>query len=267
MHLVQPKVYLVGRPALDYTALKSFLETQDAGGPVVEQLLNYTDPDRGGPAQKIIEAAGRLCYRSWEPGLNKNVTKVREDPREYLENILKSRHGSVLEHAQWNFIIDNVSRVFTHEIVRHRIGTAISQESLRYVRLEELGFWLPEWAQCDPAFVEQATALIERMEQFQTWMAEYFELDKEGVHFSEKKAKTSFMRRFAPEGLATRMLWSANCRALRHVIEMRTDSAAEEEMRIVAKQIGELMVEEAPALFGDYKDDGKGGWTTEYRKV
>jgi thymidylate synthase (FAD) len=69
---------------------------------------------------------------------------VRTDQHEYLGNLLASLHGSVLEHASDTFAFHNVSRVFTHELVRHRAGSAFSQESLRYVRLAEIGFRVPE---------------------------------------------------------------------------------------------------------------------------
>src|SRR5262245_17016001 len=74
------------------------------------------------------EFAGRLCYRSWEPGLNANVTRVREDSAEYHRNTLSSGHGAIYEHASITFLFQDVSRVFTHELVRHRAGVAISQE-------------------------------------------------------------------------------------------------------------------------------------------
>ncbi|MFN2525032.1 MAG: FAD-dependent thymidylate synthase, partial [Actinomycetota bacterium] len=60
------------------------------------------------------------CYRSWKEGLNPNVTRVRKDQAEYFLNLLRSGHGSVLEHANYSFILYNVSRIATHEIVRHR---------------------------------------------------------------------------------------------------------------------------------------------------
>ena len=87
--------------------------------------------------------------RPWAPGLNANVSKVREDSAEYLRNILKSGHGSVLEHANFTFLFHNVSRVFTHELVRHRAGAAYSQESMRFVRLTDIPFWFPDWAKAD----------------------------------------------------------------------------------------------------------------------
>ncbi len=296
MNLVQPKVTLIGRPKLSMEAMISALREMGADPTIViDHMMEATDDHSDG--QHLIEFAGRMCYRSWEPGLNKNVTRIREDQAEYLANIINVGHGSVLEHAQWNFVIDNCSRVFTHEIVRHRVGAAISQESLRFVRLDDLNFWMPDWAKEDMEFFGKAQKLIDQMETFQVWMADHFGLDAclncghpqshpqhgpgpyelewdaknehtfQPMPFSAKKEKTSFMRRFAPEGLGTRMVWSANCRTLRHVIEMRTPMAAEEEMRLVARQIGRIMVQEAPMLFGDYKDDGNGGFTTPYRKV
>jgi thymidylate synthase ThyX len=154
----------------------------------------------------------------------------------------------------------------THEVVRHRPGTAVSQESLRYVRLDELPFWFPGWAREDAELMKRATALLGELEQFQRWMAGHFGLDDDDTKMHEKKAKTSFMRRFAPEGLATGLVWTANIRTLRHTIEARTDQGAEEEIRLVFGKIGELMRAEAPALFGDYTVTD-GTWVPGWRKV
>jgi thymidylate synthase ThyX len=154
----------------------------------------------------------------------------------------------------------------THELVRHRPGTAVSQESLRFVRLADIPFWFPEWAHGDAELMKRAAALLEQMEEFQRWMAGHFGLDEEGVPFHEKKLKTSFMRRFAPDGVATGLLWTANVRTLRHTIEARTDPGAEEEIRLVFGKIAELMRAEAPALFGDY-EISDGAWIPRWRKV
>ncbi len=120
-------------------------------------------------AELLVEFCGRACYRSWEPGLNKNVTRIREDQREYLRNLLSSLHGSVLEHANYTFAFRQVSRVFTHELVRHRAGSAFSQESLRYVRLTEIGFRVPE--ALEPVR-DQVMNLVEQLEEFQVSAAE-----------------------------------------------------------------------------------------------
>src|ERR1700722_5579432 len=247
MRNVEPDVFLVARPSVDYESLAVYL--REVGG---ERWLERLDRDQLSDAENLAEFAGKMCYRSWEPGLNPNVRKVREDHAAYLENILRSGHGSVLEHASFTFVLHNVSRVATHELVRHRPGTAVSQEWLRFVRLDEIPFWFPDWAQEDPELMERATALLAEMAAFQGWMSGHFKLDDDGVPFHEKKHKTSFMRRFAPDGVATGIVWTANIRTLRHVIEMRTDPGAEEEIRLVFGKIAELMLAEAPSLFGDY---------------
>jgi thymidylate synthase (FAD) len=262
MTSVKPEVYLVARPKLDYKAIASYLH--EVGG---EKWLERLDRDQlDVDAQNLAEFAGKMCYRSWEPGLNPNVRRVRDDQEEYLENILSSAHGSVLEHVSFTFVLHNVSRVFTHELARHRPGTAISQESLRFVRLDEIPFWFPEWALVDTELMERASSLLAEMEKFQLWMAEHFGLDDDGVKMHEKKHKTSFMRRFAPEGVATGLVWTANIRSLRHTIEARTDQGAEEEIRLVFGKIGEIMRKEAPALFGDYEVK-EGTWVPGWRKV
>ncbi|ROO82561.1 thymidylate synthase (FAD) [Actinocorallia herbida] len=265
MKHVEPEVFLLAKPQLDYDEVARYLK--EVGGESWLERLDRGDLDTHlNDPQNLAEFAGRLCYRSWEPGLNPNVTRVRTDQTAYLQNILASLHGSVLEHVSFSFALHNCSRVTTHELIRHRPGVAISQESLRFVRLDELPFWFPEWAQEDAELMEKATALLEQMEQFQGWMAGHFGLDAEGVPFKEKKHRTSFMRRFAPEGVATGLVWTANVRTLRHTLEARTAEGAEEEIRLLFGKIGEVLVAEAPALFGDY-EVVDGAWVPRWRKV
>lgn len=260
MRQTEPSAKLIARPEIDWQGVSEYLG--EVGG------LSWVVRNRNAEAdgETLPEFAGRMCYRSWEPGLNPNVIKVRASREDYLENVLRSTHGSVLEHAQYSFVITG-SRVLTHEWVRHRPGTAISQESMRFVRLTDMPFWFPEWALDDPELMENATLILNRLEWFQRWMGDHFKLDDEGVPFHEKKHKTSFMRRFAPEGVSTALTWSANIRTLRHVIEVRTAEGAEEEIRLVAAQVGEIMKREAPILFSDFEVNDKGEWVPRYHKV
>ena len=242
MRSVEPEIRLVARPQLDYDMIAEYLA--EVGGSSWLERLDRDQLDND--AQNLAEFAGKMCYRSWEPGLNPNVRRVRDDQLVYLQNILAQSHGSVLEHISFTFVLHNVSRVFTHELVRHRPGTAVSQESLRFVRLADIPFWFPEWAREDEELMKRAGALLTEMEAFQRWMAGHFGLDDDGTKMHEKKHKTSFMRRFAPDGVATGLVWTANVRTLRHTIESRTDPGAEEEIRLVFGKIGELMRAEAP---------------------
>jgi thymidylate synthase (FAD) len=262
VHETKPSVFLIARPAVDLEGVRAYLA--DVGGESwLERQLEESD---GSPnsAELLVEFCGRACYRSWEPGLNVNVTRVRTDRRAYLENILRSAHGSVLEHANFSFALRNCSRVLTHELVRHRAGSAFSQESLRYVRLTDIGFRVP------PALEpvrERALAIVEQLEEFQREAAEQLGLDDEGVPFHVKKEATSALRRLAPIGLSTDIIWTANVRTLRHVIEMRTDPGAEEELRLVFDTIAEIAQREAPFLFQDFSRQDDGSWVPVYRKV
>jgi thymidylate synthase (FAD) len=262
MHETTPEVFLIARPSIDVEGMSGYLS--DVGGESwLKRRLEESDGEPNG-GELLVEFGGRACYRSWEPGLNANVSKVRTDQREYFANILRSAHGSVLEHANYSFAIRNCSRVFTHEIVRHRAGSAFSQESLRYVRLTDIGFRVP------PALEpvrEQVLAIVEQLEEFQLSAAAELGIDEEGVPFHVKKEVTSALRRLAPIGLSTDIIWTANARTLRHVIEMRTAPGAEEELRLVFDTIARMMQAEASGLFQDFVREEDGSWIPEHHKV
>ncbi len=278
MHETTPSVFLIARPSIDVEGLRGYL--RDVGGESWLELRlgelesgggqggggggGAGEPQAVNAGELLVEFGGRACYRSWEPGLNPNVSRIRTDRREYFANILRSGHGSVLEHANYSFAIRNCSRVFTHELVRHRAGSAFSQESLRYVRLTDIGFRVP------PALEpvrEQVLSIVEQLEEFQVSAAAELGIDAQGVPFHVKKEVTSALRRLAPIGLSTDIVWSANARTLRHVIEMRTAEGAEEELRLVFDEIARIMCAEAPNLFQDFVRGDDGCWIPEHRKV
>lgn len=261
MHETSPQVFLIARPSVDADGMRAYLET--VGGTSWLDMREDAREQRN-DGELLAEFGGRMCYRSWEPGLNPNVTRIRTDQQEYFANVLRSAHGSVLEHANYSFALRNVSRVLTHELVRHRAGSAFSQESLRYVRLTDIGFRVP------PALEpvrDQVIGIVEQLEELQLSAAERLDLDNGEMPFAVKKEITSALRRLAPIGLSTDILWTANVRTLRHVIEMRTAPGAEEELRTVFDMIAEIMKDEAPSLFQDFKRTQDGSWVPEWRKV
>lgn len=262
MRSTSPGVYLVARPNIDWDEVERYLLSV-GGSDWSERVMGERGPD----AERLVEFAGRLCYRSWTEGINPNVKRVRRDSGAYLRNILSSAHGSVLEHANFTFIFQDVSRVFTHELVRHRAGTAISQESLRYVRLNDIPFRHPAYVKDDARLKEAADELLYKMEEFQRLTAEVMGLDDESSTFRTKKEITSAARRYAPIGLSTSMVWTANLRTLRHVIALRTAPAAEEEIRTVFDRVARIMKDEVPGLFEDFRVLDDGSWVPEYPKV
>lgn len=261
MHETTPKVHVIAHTVMNWDVVENYLT--EIGGVEWSDRM-HDDGLWGEHGSALAEFAGRLCYRSWAPGLNANVTKVREDSKAYHDNTLASGHGAIYEHASYTFLFQDVSRVFTHELVRHRAGVAISQESLRYVRLTDIGFRIP------PALEDARGAVIdivEHLEEMQADLAELFGLDDEGTPFHVKKEVTSAMRRIAPLGLSTNILWTANLRTLRHVLALRTAPAAEEEMRLVFGEVARVMAQREPLAFTDMDIHPNGSVTFEHGKV
>ena len=137
------EIFCIGQTVVDKAEVRRWLEFQGVSDPL--EICDYAlDSGVSNPAM-LIALAGKRCYRSFEPGLNPNVTRIRKEYADYFDNILKSGHGSVLEHSVYNFAIENVSRVFTAEMNRHRAGWAISEGSLRFIRFgENIPYWEPD---------------------------------------------------------------------------------------------------------------------------
>lgn len=283
MHTVDLKVYLIARSEIQAPEAAGWLHDQGVGDRAIGRLVDAEKTD----AEVIVELAGRRCYKSFEPGLNANVTKIREDVVEYIDNILKVGHGSVLEHVSFTFAIENVSRVFTGEMNRHRAGMAISEGSMRYIRFEDIPFWMPDSIaenykldndidvggrnkiglkkEKSRDVFNRAFAAAEGFykELNEIWAEELAPESK----FHLKKQITSMMRRIIPMGVATGGVWTGNIRALRHIFNMRCDEAAEEEILHVANMMLKLMAEAEPTFFKDFTKNEKGFYRPKYAKV
>jgi thymidylate synthase (FAD) len=253
---VTPKVFLVAETTIVSPGMLAYL--QHVGAPDWRT-------DAPTSAEALVEFMGRQCYRSWAPGMNANVTKVREGNAKYLAHLIEVGHGSVLEHPVSSWIFADVSRVLTHELVRHRAGTAFSQESLRFVRLDDLGLWLPPEVEHRPEIVDLFERTFRDLEALQHRLAEVLALD--ALPFEEKKRLTSAMRRVAPEGLATTIGVTFNMRALRHVAVMRTAVSAEAEFRFVMDEVMKVATVRWPGFFADFSRNAAGEWVTAHPKV
>src|SRR5690606_27540920 len=171
------------------------------------------------------------------------VTKIR-NIEDNLKGSINSLHFSVFEHCCLNFITTDCSRIFTHELVRHRLGTAFSQSSGRYIALDNIDFvidpLLTEDAECNEA-IQRLLVQIEDTARFLRT-----KLIKDEDNFSKKKKITSAIRRIAPNGQANEIGFSLNIRSLRHTLVLRTSEHAEWEIRKVFNQICEIIEQKWP---------------------
>jgi len=251
----EPRVHLVGRPSLDRDAVERFLAEHGAAW----------DSDAASDAERIAEAAGRVCYMSFGKG--------RKTNREYLGNILASQHGSVLEHANWCFVFVGVSRSLTHELIRHRAGFGYSQLSQRYVDESDSDFVEPdaiaETPELHRIWMESVEVARKAYDKIVAGLVEKF-ATVENATLRRKLARQA-ARSVLPNATETKIFVTANARALRHFIELRGDEHADVEIRKLAVAVLRIMQKEAPAIFGDYEvrklADGTEATSTPHRKV
>lgn len=216
------------------------------------------ESDSDVPGQSLAEFAGRLCYLSFGPeagfeGGHKLISG-RTGNRKYLDNILAVKHGSVLEHAVWTFLFEGVSRALTHELVRHR-HFSYSQLSQRYVDESDVGFVLPPEIEEGSAAFEVWRRSCERsLEEYRALLAEIETqvADEPSATMRRKRARQT-ARSLLPNAAETKIVVTGNARAWRHFLEMRGSASAEAEIRALSIKLLEVLKDEAPHLFGDYK--------------
>lgn len=278
--ITNPTVYLVGKQMFNQPELDRFLSDHGI----------QWDSDSDKPAEIITETAGRICYMSFakpRPGGN----------AAYLHHIKEVGHGSVLEHAVWNFVITGVSRTLTHELVRHRAGWAYSMLSQRYVDESVAEYVCPDIIWADPELRDLwLTAVMHAHAAYTTLAAKlnaklaYVCSQCGGPASLEtmpckcaacggsaldgtdlRKAARQAARSVLPNACETKISVTANARALRHFLEQRGSRHAEPEIRKLANVMLDLLVKESPNLFGDYDriplPDGTFEIMTPYPKV
>jgi thymidylate synthase (FAD) len=231
-------VYLLGRQTVVEEELARFLED--------EGLLFTTDTRVA--AEILAEIAGRTCYMSFGKG--------RKSNREYLENILTSKHGSVLEHAVWCLLITGVSRALTHELIRHRAGFGYSQLSQRYVDESDARYVVPPLYQENEALRAKWHETIEYIRKAYIELAEASteyvrqKYPNLGPHDQRKWARQA-ARSILPNACETKIFVTGNARSWRHFLELRGSVHADTEIRLLAAEVCRVLKRESPNIFHD----------------
>ena len=257
--LVHPKAFLIAETKVDHAAIDHALIHLGVDGWISD---GETDAD------VLTEFAGKSCYMSFDRQLNLNLTKVGGRPNStYIQDgIIGNKHGSVLEHSSVTFFLTNVSRVVTHELVRHRAGTAFSQTSGRYVRTDEVDMYMPEELTAIPGARGVFLKAIRDMEENLADLVTVSGIE-DMTDFGLKKRLTSAFRRLIGNGQANHLVMTGNHRAWRHIIEMRTSVHAEEEIRVIMGDVAQQLKDKFPTIYADMTLNGVGEWVFAHSKV
>lgn len=275
MKQVTPSVHIIAKTQVLHNEVQNWL---------VDKGVEYNYELEASSGAQLVTLAGKRCYMSYQVGAqNRNLTKIRTDMAAFCENILNTAHGSVLEHVNYTFAIENVSRIFTAEFNRHRAGVGVSEGSLRFIRPEEFSYWIPDSIK-EQTFLEYREAnniphSNYTQSDYEQWLDHEWKKDKSRQVFQRafdqmecnyydleqiwnidhikdfhtKKTLTSMFRRVIGMGIATGGVWTGNIRALRHIFTMRIDEAAEEEICHVATLMLEAIRQHEPELFADFE--------------
>ena len=200
-----------------------------------------------------IERAGRTCYQSEKEEITEESAKA------FIRRILKRGHESVIEHSNLTVKFFNISRGFTHEMVRHRL-CAFSQESTRYVDYAKRGarpdlerFQLkcivpPHRNEDEKVELEDGRRMSLR-EMFTECEKFYRALRKAGWPPQDA-------RQILPIGIKSEIVVSANFREWRHIFFLRTHKAAHWEIRKVMGDLLKKLQTIVPVIFDDFVEAG-----------
>lgn len=193
-------------------------------------LVSHT-PD----PETTVALAARLCYSPVSIGDLRDRLSG-SDIRKFLEKILTLGHLSVLEHASFTFGIEGVSRVTTHQLVRHRVAS-FSQQSQRYVSHKEMfQVVIPPSISADPMMEEKFSALLRELHRL------YGEMVESGIPAEDA-------RYVLPNATETKILATMNVRELLHFFRLRCCERAQWEIRAMAVEMLKLAKSVAPILF------------------
>lgn len=241
MKISKPHVRCIAKTVADFDAIQDFLD---------EEKVQWNTTQNSSNRDNLVEFSGRVCYMSFG---------TRQSPRnnqEYIRNLIDSGHGSVLEHANWTFITSGVSRGFTHQLVRHRAGFSYSQLSQQYYDESDAGFVAPpslkKGTQLYGKWVEAMNSSLDLYRELIT-SAKKLNINNSFSNKEKLRELRTTARSILPNAIETKIVFTANARAIRNFLIARGAIEGDWEMRDVSSQILTIVKNDAPSLFQDFE--------------
>ncbi len=194
------------------------------------QLINFTKNP-----EKTVAQSARLCYSS---GTIREIADFTNEKKQekLIQKIMRLGHYSVLEHVCFTYGIENISRVCSHQLVRHRIAS-FSQRSQRYVKVDK------EQQYIIPKKIQNDSSLLQRFKNLSTKNHDlYQEMLSKGIPAEDA-------RYILPQAINTSIIFTANARELIHFFRLRCCNRAQWEIRELAIEMLRLVKKIAPTIF------------------
>lgn len=218
------------------------------------ELIRYTPEP-----EKLVAAAAKLCYS--KVGIDGILEGLDESKTEkFLSMLMDLGHESPIEHVSFTFGVEGISRVLSHQLVRHRIGCSYSQQSQRYVKLDQFEYIIPLQIK---AIDEARELFIDAMKRDQEVYDRLVDVlykqnykkyidegktEKQAAQMAEK-ASIEDARYVFPNACETKIVFTMSARALFNFFRMRCCERAQWEIREMATEMLKKVKEVAPILF------------------
>ena len=194
---------------------------------------------------EVMYIAGRICRNK---DVNAVLKEAKDKPQEvkekFIQKLIKAGHESILEHVSFTFVVSNISRIATHQLVRHRVAS-YAQYSHRGMD-DELTFIIPDSLSDKMNEKEEINNFI--MGYLEQAGGFYYDLVKLGIPPEDAR----FM---LPNGLASNIMFTMNGRELRHFLKLRLAKNAQWEIRQLAQEILKILNDVCPVLVFDIKEE------------
>lgn len=229
------KIIILSRPKIDIDSFIQLLQ---------EEKLSWNRTDGAKDIEELIEIAGRICYLSFgtnQSGLSNNA---------FIKNLIENQHTSVLEHISWTFVLTGISRSLSHQLVRHRAGFSFSQLSQQYYDESNCQFIPPPQLKELPDSYKIWQDAVEYCANAYSKLQSSMQSEKKT--YLSKTAINNISRSVLPNSTETKLVMSANARAIRNFLELRGKALCDYEMRLFSVELLNLLTKESSVLFYDY---------------
>ena len=200
---------------------------------IVKPSYEILTPINGDEILKLIELAGRTCYKS-------DNLITQDSAKNFVEKIAQRGHESVIEH--YNITVRFIcNRGFTHELVRHRLA-AYSQESTRYCNYNKDKFG-------SEITVIKPFEINENTKEYDLWKEAMQNAEKSYMAMIENGSKPENARGVLPIDIKTEIVITTNLREWKHIFKLRTSKAAHPSMRELMIPLLKEFKEKIPVIF------------------